>query len=66
MRSELVELESRLQHNDQESERLTKVLDQERRRVVELERERELQAKSLQLLHQQLDLERSRVAAAQG
>lgn len=65
LRSELVELESRLQDNDQEAERLNKLLEQERRRVIELERERELQAKSLQLLHQQLDVERGR-AAAQG
>lgn len=38
----------------------------ERDRVVELERERELQNKSLQVLHQQLELERSRRAASGG
>ena len=38
-------------------------LERQRRSVVELERERELQNKSLQVLHQQLELERSREAA---
>jgi chromosome segregation ATPase len=38
----------------------------ERDRVVELERERELQNKSLQVLHQQLELERSRRTASGG
>ena len=38
-------------------------LNAEREKVRELERERELQNKSLQVLHQQLDLERSKRAA---
>ena len=60
LREELQSLEERLKLNGQEHDRMSKVLEQERRKVVELERERELQSKSLQLLHQQLDLERER------
>jgi hypothetical protein len=41
---------------------MSKTLEQERRKVVELECERELHSKSLQLLHQQLDMERERAA----
>ncbi len=59
LRGQLAALESELGHNRQEAERLNKTLEQERRKVVELERERELHSKSLQLLHQQLDLERA-------
>lgn len=62
LRGQLGALESELGHNRQEAERLQKKLEQERRKVVELERERELQSKSLQLLHEQLDLERARTA----
>ncbi len=58
---ELQSLEQRLKQKGQEHERTSKVLEQEQRRVVELERERELQNKSLQLLHQQLELERERI-----
>lgn len=49
-----------------ENQQLTKAvraanddLDRQRRAVTELERERELQNKSLQVLHQQLEMERS-------
>ncbi len=55
------ELEARLRQQAQDFERLSKSLEQERRKVAELERERELQHKSLQVLHQQLELKRDRV-----
>ena len=58
LRSEVHELESRLRQTAAEHERLTRALEQEKRKVVELERERELQNKSLQVLHQQLELAR--------
>ena len=58
---EVQELETRLRQQAQDFERLSKSLEAERRKVVELERERELQHKSLQVLHQQLELERDRV-----
>jgi chromosome segregation ATPase len=58
LRSEVHELESRLRQTAAEHDRLVKALDQEKRKVVELERERELQNKSLQVLHQQLELAR--------
>ncbi len=58
---EVQELQARLRQHAQDFERLNKSLEQERRKVVELERERELQHKSLQVLHQQLELERDRV-----
>jgi chromosome segregation ATPase len=54
------ELEVRLQQKASEYDRLAAELETEKRRVVELERERELQNKSLQVLHQQLELERER------
>jgi chromosome segregation ATPase len=57
---EVRELELRLKQKAEEFDRLSKVLVSEQRRVVELERERELQNKSLQVLHQQLELERER------
>lgn len=57
---EVYELEVRLKQKAEEYDRLVRDLETERRRVVELERERELQNKSLQVLHQQLELERER------
>lgn len=54
------DLETRLQQKAAEYERLSGELETEQRRVLELERERELQNKSLQVLHQQLELERER------
>ncbi|MEJ2087271.1 MAG: hypothetical protein P8Y69_02055 [Gammaproteobacteria bacterium] len=57
---EVYELEVRLKQKAEEYDRLVRDLEMERRRVVELERERELQNKSLQVLHQQLELERER------
>ena len=60
LRLELEQRERELHKNGQEHDRMNKILEQERRKVVELERERELQSKSLQLLHQQLDIERDR------
>ena len=59
-RAEVEELEARLRQKAQEYERLNKMLETEQRKVMELERERELQNKSLQVLHQQLELERER------
>jgi len=58
LRSEVHELESRLRQTAAEHDRLAKSLEQEKRKVLELERERELQNKSLQVLHQQLELAR--------
>lgn len=63
LRGELQDLEAKLKQNRQQQDRTSQVLEQERRKVVELERERELQSKSLQLLHQQLDMERERAPA---
>ena len=54
------DLEARLRQKAEEHERLNRSLETEKRKVVELERERELQNKSLQVLHQQLELERER------
>ena len=54
------ELEARLRQKAVEFDRLSKALETEQRKVLELERERELQNKSLQVLHQQLELERER------
>lgn len=54
------ELEARLRQKAEEYERLNRSLEMEQRKVLELERERELQNKSLQVLHQQLELERER------
>ena len=62
--TEVRELEARVRQQAQDQERLNKALDTEQRKVVELERERELQNKSLQVLHQQLELERERSAAS--
>jgi hypothetical protein len=64
LRSEVHELESRLRQTAAEHERLTRALEQEKRKVVELERERELQNKSLQVLHQQLELARENTERA--
>ncbi len=58
------ELTARVRQQAEEHERLTRALETEQRKVVELERERELQNKSLQVLHQQLELERERGNAA--
>ncbi len=54
----LQELEARIRQQAHDYNRLNKTLEQERRKVVELERERELQHRSLQVLHQQLEIER--------
>ncbi len=53
-------LEARLARKTMDYERLARDLEVSQRRVTELERERELQNKSLQVLHQQLELERER------
>ncbi len=52
------ELEGRLIRKLSEVDRLEQALAAEERRVRELERERELQNKSLHVLHQQLEIER--------
>lgn len=53
------ELEARLVRKLSEVDRLEQALAAEERQVRELERERELQNKSLHVLHQQLELERT-------
>lgn len=56
----IAELEQRLAQKTMDYERLARDLEVEQRRVTELERERELQNKSLRVLHQQLELEREK------
>lgn len=56
LRSEVHELESRLRQTSADQDRLSKALEQEKRAVAELRGERELQNRSLQVLHQQLEL----------
>lgn len=58
LRSEILELKSRLREMSEEQDRLNKMLEQEHRKVQELERQRDLQNSSLQVLHQQLELAR--------
>ncbi len=60
------ELEARLVRKAAELDRLEQALAREERKVRELERERELQNKSLHVLHQQLELERDRPRSAHG
>ncbi len=62
----VADLEARLRQKAEEYDRLARSLESEQRRVTELERERELQNKSLRVLHQQLELakERNQRAAA--
>lgn len=54
------ELQAQLAEKEAEQERLSNRLESEQRKLTQLERERELQNKSLQVLHQQLELERER------
>ena len=54
------ELEARLLRKAGELDRLERALSREERKVRELERERDLQNKSLHVLNQQLELERDR------
>ncbi len=61
LRREMLELEVRLRQKAEEHNATCKALDKERGKVLELERERELQNKSLQVLHQQLEIERERM-----
>lgn len=56
----IADLETRLAQKTMDYERLARDLEVEQRRVMELERERELQNKSLRVLHQQLELEREK------
>lgn len=58
LRIEVHELESRLRQTVAEHDRFASGLEREERKVVELQRERELQNKSIQVLHQQLELAR--------
>ncbi len=60
------ELEGRLIRKLSEVDRLEQALAAEERRVRELERERELQNKSLHVLHQQLEMEREPAQRAAG
>lgn len=61
IRDEMEELTKRLRQKAQDFDRLNRQMEGEKRKVAELERERELQNKSLQVLHQQLEMERNRV-----
>lgn len=56
----VADLEARLKQKTEALDQLAKALESEQRRVTELERERELQNKSLRVLHQQLELEKER------
>lgn len=63
---DLQALESRLRETALDRDRLSKALEQEKRRITELERERELQNRSLLVLHQQLELARESSQRATG
>ena len=63
-RTELEALQAQLKEAQREAESVKTQLHREAQKVTELERERELQNKSLKVLHQQLELERSRHAAS--
>ena len=54
------DLQAQLAEKEAEQEQLSTLLENEQRKLAELEKERELQNKSLQVLHQQLELERDR------
>lgn len=56
----VAELDKRLAQKTMDYERLARDLEVEQRRVLELERERELQSRSLRVLYQQLELEREK------
>lgn len=56
----VADLDKRLAQKTMDYERLARDLEVEQRRVLELERERALQNKSLRVLHQQLELEREK------
>lgn len=58
LQQEIDELTDRLRQKAEDYERLRKALQQEQRKVAELERERELQNRSLKVLHQQLEMVR--------
>lgn len=58
MEQEVAELTIRLRQKAEDYERLQKTLQIEQRKVTELERERELQNRSLKVLHQQLEMVR--------
>ncbi len=58
LEQELRELRARLRQKAEDYERLQGQLEHEQRKVAELERERELQNKSLKVLHQQLEMAR--------
>ncbi len=61
--AEVAQLRAQLQQTEKALEAAKADLAHEQNKVLELERERELQNRSLQVLHQQLDLERTRRAA---
>jgi hypothetical protein len=61
--AEVQALEARLKEQKQACDQAVKALDNERGKVAELERQRELQNKSLEVLHQQLEIERERSAS---
>ncbi len=64
MQVEMDSLRAKLKNAERELARLQSELAHEQGKVTELERERELQNKSLQVLHQQLELARSQRTAA--
>ncbi len=56
----IADVEARLKQKTDAFDQLSRAFESEQRRVTELERERELQNKSLRVLHQQLELEKER------
>ena len=56
-------LRRKLEQRDLDYQSLAKLLDQKDKTIADLERERELQQRSLQVLHQQLENERTRLRA---
>ncbi len=64
MQVEMDSMRAKLKNAERELARVQSELTHEQTKVSELERERELQNKSLQVLHQQLELARSQRAAA--
>ena len=61
---QVAELQAQLAKKEAEQEQLSNMLQTEQRKLAQLEKERELQNKSLQVLHQQLELERERTHQA--
>lgn len=60
---ELDSMRRKLEQRDLDYQSLAKLLDQKDKTIADLERERELQQRSLHVLHQQLENERTRLRA---